>query len=85
MDRGRETHFKLSVARMIRHGHPHRYPYGYPCKWSETVDICTDIPSPVTIYLDFHTGIRANIRVKLSALRTQFDQGTHSLMEMRTS
>jgi len=33
---------ELSVARIIWHEHPHRYPYGHPSKWLKGTDIRTD-------------------------------------------
>jgi len=34
------SQLELSIARIIRHGHPYGYPYGYPYVRSEGADIC---------------------------------------------
>ena len=63
---------KLSEARVIRHGHPHWYPFGYSCKWSEVVDIHTDI-----LVLWPFTWISTRISVRMSSNHPcygQFDQ-----------
>jgi len=60
---------ELSGVRIMRQGHPHGYPYGYPCKWSRR-RTSNGYPRPMTIYLDIHTGFRADIRVELSVLRS---------------
>jgi len=59
-----------SVARIIRHGHPHGYSNGYPRKMVRGCGHQYGYPRPVTIYLDIHTDIRADVHVKLSVLRT---------------
>ena len=70
-----QTQAELSVARIIRHGHPHGCPYEYPCKWSEGADIHTDILASWPF-----TWISSWISMRMSVSNYpcygQFDQGT---------
>jgi len=48
---------ELSMARIIRHGHPDEYPCIYQGKWLQDEDIRMDVHT-----LQIHSDIRADVR-----------------------
>ena len=64
---------ELSIARIIRHGHPNEYPYGYSGKWSQGKDIPMDVYNSCPF---IWISIRISVRMAVSKYPyyRQFDQ-----------